>query len=115
MKQVAAETSTFRRDWVAVSSNALEANLHGRSGIDLDAVDEPDAMRMGLHEHRADADAFAEKAYALHQRTVGDAGRCENDVASGGKVFGLEDALHVRDPHRLAPFFVARLGDDEPA
>jgi hypothetical protein len=48
----------------------------------MDAVDEPDAMWVRLHDQRRRADAVAEEANALHDRAVGDARRSKDDVVT---------------------------------
>src|SRR5688572_870738 len=63
----------------------LEANLNRRTGIDLNAVDEPHAVRCRLHHQRAGADAGAEEADALQERAVGDTRGCKDDVVAAGE------------------------------
>src|ERR1700674_459051 len=60
-------------------STPSEVDLHISRRRDMDAVDEPDAVRIVLHDHRARPGAVSEESDPLHQRTVGDAGRGEND------------------------------------
>ena len=57
----------------------MDLDVCGR--CDVNAVDEPDPVRLVLHDHRARADAVAEEPDAAHQRAVGDAGRREDDAA----------------------------------
>src|SRR6185503_19299399 len=95
---------------IAYSSEMYLDVLGGR---DVNAVDEPDLVRLVLHDHRTGADAVAEEANAPHQRAVGDAGRREDDVLAGGEVRGAVDLLDVSDPHRAAALFVLGLADDE--
>src|SRR3990172_1765565 len=50
-----------------------ESHLHVGSRIHVDAVDEPDAVRMRLHDQRTGPDAVAEEPHAPHQVAVGHA------------------------------------------
>src|SRR3954463_13797760 len=91
----------------------LELDFDVRVGPDVDAVDEPDAVRVVLHDHRVGAGAVAEEADAAHQRAVGDAGRGENDVPAGREILGAVDALEVGDPHRAAARLVLGFADHQ--
>src|ERR1051326_3565616 len=73
-----------------------EANLHVFLRCHVDAFDEADAMRVVLHDHRARADAVAEKSHALHERPVGDARRGEDDVLAGREILRVVDHLEIR-------------------
>src|SRR5471030_762490 len=61
----------------------------------VNAVDEPDPVRLVLHDHRAGADAVAEVAHAFHQRAVGDTGCRENDVLARREILRAVHALEV--------------------
>src|SRR4029453_16628838 len=91
----------------------LEANFDIRRGRDVDAVDEPDAVRIVLHDHGAGANAVAEEPDAFHQRAVGHAGGGEDDAVAGRQILRRVDLLEVADPHRAASFLVLRLADHE--
>src|SRR4030081_3733525 len=56
-----------------------EPHLHIRALFQVDALDETDLSGSQRHDHGGRARAFAEKADALHQRAVGDAGGGEDE------------------------------------
>src|SRR3954453_3957745 len=99
---------------VVLMRTGSESDLHVGILRDVNAVDEPDAVRLVLHDHRTGARAVAEKADAAHQRAVGDTGRREDDVFAGREILRPVDALEVLDAHRAAALFVLRLVDDQP-
>src|SRR5687768_9186393 len=100
MPPAAAAARMLRRDWrSSKEERGLETNLDGRPRVDLDAVDETHAMRVGLHHDRAGTNAGAEKLDALHQRAIGDAGRGEDDVLAASEIFGFVNLLEVLDAH----------------
>src|SRR4029077_15146989 len=68
------------------ATHGLEPNLDVLVRIDVDAVDETNAMRVILHDDRAGANAFAEKPHAFHERAVGHAGRREDDLPAGREI-----------------------------
>src|SRR3954462_11070574 len=89
------------------------SDLHVGILRDVNAVDEPDAVRLVLHDHRTGARAVAEKADAAHQRAVGHAGRRADDVFAGREMLRPVDALEVLDAHRAAALFVLRFVHDD--
>src|SRR3954453_22448126 len=99
---------------VVLMRTGAESDLHVGILRNVNAVDEPDAVRLLLHDHRTGARAVAEKADAPHQRAVGDAGGREDDVFPGREILRPVDAVEVLDAHRAAALFVLRLVDDEP-
>src|SRR4051794_14575438 len=99
---------------VVLMRTGLESDLHVGILRDVNAVDEPDAVRLVLHDHRTGARAVAEEADAAHQRAVGDAGRREDDAFAGREIPRSVDPLEILDAHRAAALFVLRLVDDEP-
>ena len=80
-RPIAAGSGTGDRCDEQADGPASEMDLHVRGRRDVDAVDEPDPVRLVLHDHRAGADAVAEEADAAHQRAVGDAGRRKDDAS----------------------------------
>src|SRR3989442_15754043 len=79
----------------------------------MNAVDEPDLMRIVLHDHRTGSDAVAEESYALHQRSVGDAGGGENHAGAWREILGSVNPLEIGDAHRAATLLVLGCADDE--
>src|ERR1700747_2372211 len=81
---------------------ASEPDLHVLRGGHMNAVDEANTVRVILHDDRTCADAVAEKADALHQRALSDAGGGENDVVPRREILGAIDPLDVFDAHGAA-------------
>src|SRR5258706_14013695 len=80
---------------------------------DVDAVDEPDAVRIVLHDHGACANAVTEESDAFHQRPIRDAGCGEDDALARRQILRAVDFLEIGDPHRAAALLVLRLADNE--
>src|SRR5687768_8693701 len=94
---------------------ALEPDLRGRSlGVDVNAVDEANPVRMRLHHERRGADAVAEETHAFHQRAVGPAGCGKHDVRPRGELLRAIDSRDVCDPHRMTALLMLRAVHDEP-
>src|SRR2546422_7035923 len=111
MNEAAVTAYTFRRH---PSSRATsEMNLDVGRPRDVDAVDEPDAVRIVLHDHRAGADAVAEEPNTFHQRAVGHAGGRKDNAVARREILRCVDLPEIGDPHRAAPCLVFRLADDE--
>src|SRR5262245_60215986 len=90
-----------------------ETYLHVGVRRDVDAVDETDAVRFVLHDHRAGPRAVAEKADAAHQRAVGDAGGREDDAVARREILRAVHLLEISDAHRAAALLVLGLADHE--
>src|SRR6185436_12147216 len=93
---------------------ASEADLDVLLRRDVNTVDEPDAVRVVLHDDRARANAVAEETDALHEGALGDARGREDDVVARREILRLVDLLQILDAHRAAPLFVLGLADDQP-
>src|SRR5258706_11922610 len=72
-----------------------EMYLDVRRLSDVDAVDEPDAVRVVLHDHRAGADAVSEEPHALHQRAVRHPGGGKDDVLPRRQIRRPVDLLDI--------------------
>src|SRR5215218_4626816 len=92
----------------------LEPDLHVVRIVDVDAVDEPDLPRIGLHDERLRANAVAKKPDAFHEGTVGHARGREDQRATRREIGGPVDTLRVSDAHGLAPRLVFGGAHDEP-
>src|SRR3954452_6540236 len=92
---------------------ASEAYFRVRVLRYVDAVDEPDLMRLVLHDHGTGPDAVSEESHAAHQRPVGDAGRGEDDRLPGRQILRPVHLLEIGDAHRTAALFVFRLADHQ--
>src|SRR3982751_2819766 len=79
-----------------------EADAHHALLLDVNGVDEADARGIALHDDRAGAGAVTEEAHAAHQRSVGDAGRSEDDAVAGREVLGCVDAAGIGNAHGAA-------------
>src|SRR3954463_16092271 len=87
---------------VVLMRTGSESDLHVGILRDVNAVDEPDAVRLVLPDHRAGARPVAEEPDAAHQRAVGDAGRREDNVFAGREILRSIDAFEVLDAHCAA-------------
>src|SRR5262245_12216108 len=92
-----------------------KANLlgHPHLVVDMNAVNEADAMRMRLHDERRRPDAVTKEPDAFHQRAIGHAGGGKHNVVAGGEVLRAVGLLEVGDPHRPAALFVLRCAHHE--
>src|SRR5678816_2101915 len=110
MNDAAVTANTLRRHGADASAvnvpasavESLELDLDVGVRLHVDAVDEPDPVRVVLHDHRAGARAIAEEPDTAHQRAVGDTGRREDDVVARRQILRAVDLLEVADPHRAA-------------
>src|SRR5262245_10743811 len=105
--------SVVRRRMGPASGTSSESDLHIDVWRDVDAVDEPDAMRLVLHDDRAGPHAVSEESHAAHERAVGDTGGGEDDARPGGEILRSIDPLEVGNAHGAAPVFVLRLVDHQ--
>src|SRR3954468_19884520 len=92
----------------------LEPYLHVHTVGDVNAVDEPDLVRVVLHDHRAGADAVAEEADSPHQRAVGHSSGRENDARPWREILRAIDLLEIGNAHRATPLLILGLSNDEP-
>src|SRR6266496_3795123 len=85
-----------------------ETHLQIRSFLQVDAFHEAYLAGAQRHDYGRGSGAFAEEAYALHQRAIGDAGSSEDQLLSWRQVFRLVDAALVFDAHARQAFFLVR-------
>src|SRR5712692_4345638 len=102
------------RQGIRGEMQSSESDLHVLRVGDVDAVHEPDLVRLVLHDHRAGARAVAEEPDAAHQRAVGDAGGGEDDALAWRQIARAVNPREILDAHRTAACFVLRRVDDQP-
>src|SRR5204862_5930632 len=79
-----------------------EADLDVRFAGDVNAVDEPDLMRIVLHDDGARPRAVAEKSDAAHERPVGHAGGRKDDTLAGSEIVRSIEAFDIGMPTGMA-------------